>query len=100
VDEGNDNAEYCSSLSYHGSISFQPLCSKSFQEFKFAENSGLRFIPLYSPARKPGIPSTAVVSFSPEEITRFQVCFEEGYDLPDERYQQWVHMYHPESECV
>ena len=40
------------------------------------------------------------MSFSPEEITHFQVCFEEGYDLPDERYQQWVHMYHPESDCV
>ena len=57
----------------------------------------MHFIPL---ARKPGIPPTAVVSFSPEEIARFQVCFEEGYDLPDERYQQWVRMYHPESVCV
>ena len=38
-----------------------------------------------------------MVSFSPEEIGHFQVRFEEGYDLPDERYQQWVRMYHPES---
>jgi len=37
-------------------------------------------------ARKPGIPPTSVVSFSPEEITCFQARFEEGYDLPDERY--------------
>ena len=57
--------------------------SKDSKEVTFAEKSGSRFIPLYSPARKPGVPPTAVVSFSPEEITRFQVHFEEGYDLPD-----------------
>ena len=34
--------------------------------------------------------------FSVEEITRFQVRWEEDYDLPDQRYEEWVRMYHPE----
>lgn len=60
VNEGNDHAEYCSGLSHHRSVSFQLLCSalspsKDPKEVTFAEKSGLCFIPLYSPARKPGI---------------------------------------------
>ena len=73
------------------------ISSKESKQVSLAEKTGLQFIPLYSPARKPDKQPTAVVSFSPEEIGHFQVRFEEGYDLPDERYQQWVRMYHPES---
>ena len=63
-----------------------------------AERTGLKFIPLCSPSRKqPDNTSAMVPRFSPEEIARFQVRFEEEYDLPDERYRQWVRMYHPES---
>ena len=63
-----------------------------------AERTGLKFIPLCSPSRKqPDNTSAMVPRFSPEEIARFQVRFEEEYDLPDERYWQWVRMYHPES---
>ena len=41
--------------------------------------------------------STAPVYFTAEEIARYQVRLEEGYDLPDQRYEQWVQMYHPGS---
>ena len=36
-------------------------------------------------------------NFSPEEIVQYQVHFEEGHDVFDERYQQWMNMYHPDS---
>ena len=63
-----------------------------------AERMGLQFIPLYSPARrKPDVQTTKVVRFSSDEIAKFQVRFEEGFDIPDVRYEQWVRMYHPES---
>ena len=61
-----------------------------------AKRTGLKFIPIYSPARhKPA--KNPVVYFSTEEMSRFQVRFKEGYDVPDERYQKWVAMYHPQS---
>jgi len=38
----------------------------------------------------PDMASTALV-FTAEEIARFRIRLEEGYDLPDPRYWQWVH---------
>ena len=71
---------------------------RKLERASLAERTGLKFIPLCSPSRKqPDNTSAMVPRFSPEEIARFQVRFEEGYDLPDERYWQWVRMYHPES---
>ena len=59
-----------------------------------AEKTGLSFIPLYSPShsRKPARKS---VEFDPEEIVLFQIRYKEGYNLPDERYERWLKMYHP-----
>ena len=35
---------------------------------------------------------------SPEKSLLFQRRFEEGYDLPDEEYMEWLHENHPESK--
>jgi len=62
-----------------------------------AEQTGLRFIPLYSPSRRPTeVNSPGVHSFSTEEIALFQHRFEEGYDIHDDRYEQWLRIYHPD----
>ena len=52
--------------------------SKESNQVSLAEKTGLWFIPLYSLARKPDTQPTALMSFSPEEIARFRVSFEEG----------------------
>ena len=36
-------------------------------------------------------------AFEPQEMSLFQTCFEEGYDLEDERYESWLRIYHPEA---
>ena len=62
------------------------------------EETGLAFIPLYSPAGK----RTKEVSqddFTMEEIELFQIRYENGYDIStDSRYNDWLAKYHPESE--
>ena len=76
------------------------LLTKESKRVSLADKTGLKFIPPYSPAhRQPSKSSARVSHFSPEEIARYQACFEEGYDVPDEHYQQWVRMYHPKSLC-
>ena len=40
------------------------------------------------------------LDFSVEEIVKYQRRYEEGYDIPDPRYDCWVTMYHPESEAA
>ena len=62
--------------------------------------TGLAYIPLYSPAK---VSSCAEArrhtEFSGEELERFECRYENGYDLTnDERYNRWLHMYHPD-EC-
>ena len=59
------------------------------------ERTGLKFIPLYSPSVREG--TNRVLTFTADEIARYQVRWEEGYDIPDKRYEQWVRIYHPES---
>ena len=64
-----------------------------------AQQKGLNFIPLYSPRSRPyhsDVVNPAVL-FTPEEIARFEHRYEEGYDIPDERYQKWLSLYHPDS---
>ena len=41
-------------------------------------------------------PSTISV-FSPEEETLFRTRYEEGYDLPDPRFQEWIAINHPKD---
>ncbi len=55
----------------------------------FASHTGLKFIPLYSPA-KPRQAQTAIPEFSPEEVTLIQKRFAKGFDLnTDARYYLW-----------
>ena len=62
-----------------------------------AERTGLGFVPLYSPSHQRQHSRVSVVTFSTEEIATYQRRFEEGYDLPDEKYQKCLSMYHPET---
>ena len=65
-----------------------------------AQQKGLNFIPLYSPSHSRPQHSNVVnpaVLFTPEEMARFEHRYEEGYDIPDERYQKWLSLYHPDS---
>ena len=58
--------------------------------------TGLKYIPLYSPS--PSLkyrPQSRTATFSEEEMIRYQRRFEEGYDIPDERYEMWLKLYHP-----
>ena len=70
-----------------------PGASKSHPSL--GERSGLKFIPFYSPSRS--VPSPAKrITFSEDELHRFEVRFENGYDLThDNRYNLWLKMYHP-----
>ena len=54
------------------------------------ERSGLKFIPLYSPSCS--VPSPAKrITFSEDELHRFEVRFENGYDLThDSQYYLWL----------
>lgn len=60
-----------------------------------AERNGLKFIPMFTPkpCRSRGHPETPILS--EEEVQLFQKHLEEGYDIQDERYDLWKHMYHP-----
>jgi len=40
---------------------------------------------------------TCSLEFSTEEETKFAHRFEEGYDLPDSRYQAWLSVNHPDA---
>ena len=70
------------------------------------KQTGLVFIPLYSPAskRKSSIEEPAterqmtIEDFSEEELARFETRYENGYDLRDDpRYNSWLRRCHPES---
>lgn len=38
-----------------------------------------------------------VLDFTVKEIVRYQRRYEEGYDIPDPRYEYWITLYHPEE---
>ena len=50
------------------------------------------------------VPSSLPCQFTPAEVQRFQRRLEEGYDLPDERYSQWLStlpsMYRPSGSIL
>ncbi len=82
-----------------------PSCTPSkFNPSALCKGAKLKFIPVYSPAKKVPVsspcPSSPVpVTFSEKELARFQHRYDEGYDLTHNvRYNLWVEMYHPESQ--
>ena len=63
------------------------------------EKTGLKYIPLFSPApkrkeRQPSSPTFPSLSFTEEENSRFQLRWENGYD---QQYNDWVKIHHPDS---
>lgn len=63
---------------------------KETKRVSLAERTGLNFIPLCSPSRRHLDKASAISPpFLPDENAKFQLQYEEGYDLPDERYVRW-----------
>ena len=62
------------------------------------EQSGLSFIPLYTPSKSRK--SVHEAEFSCEEMRKNQIRFESGYDVPSERYEAWVRRFHPELHVL
>ena len=67
-----------------------------------AVTTGLAFIPLYSPKPKPReIQRVDSLTFSLDELQRFDIRYENGYDLlHDDRYNCWLEIYHPEETLL
>ena len=62
------------------------------------EGSGLKYIPLFSPAPARHRSQAVTPSFSDAERAKFEYRFEEGFDLDvDPRYNLWKEMYHPDD---
>lgn len=73
----------------------------SEKRMSLTQKTGLQFIPLYSPHKSTqSSPKPQFLVFESDEMEVYQRQYDEGYDLPDQRYQQWVKMYHPESLSV
>ena len=65
------------------------------------QRTGLQFIPLFSPFKSTqSSPKPQAPVFESSEMEVYQRRYDEGYDIPDQRYQQWVKMYHSESPCI
>ena len=63
-----------------------------------AEWTGLKYVPLFSPAPTKRQSQAVTPSFSETEMAQFEIRFEEGYDLDiDPRYTLWKRMYHPDN---
>ncbi len=76
----------------------KPPPKPRFNPASLAERTGLQYIPLYSPARR-SQDTPQPPAFTAEEISHFQRRFEEGYNLSiDPRYNQWLCMYHPDTD--
>ena len=69
----------------------------TFDPASLTEKTGLRYIPLYSPARHPRPVLLQESQFTPEGIAREKWRYEIGCDVTDERYKKWLSMYHPQS---
>ena len=66
-----------------------------------AERTGLKYVPLFSPAPTKRQSQAVTPSFSETEMAQFEIRFEEGYDLDiDPRYTLWKKMYHPDNSLV
>jgi len=81
-----------------------PGCESSGDEENesLTEKTGLKYIPLLSPAPKPkgrmSSLSCSSASFTEEERLRFEIRWEEGYDLEDDlHYNNWVRIHHPDN---
>ena len=71
---------------------------KDLQPKSLSQQTGLKYIPLFSPAPAKHRSQAATPSFSEAERAKFQQRFEEGYDLDiDPKYDLWKRMYHPDN---
>ena len=74
--------------------------SKEESQPSLTEATGLAYIPLYSPAKRPSqVQEEKEPEFSMDELEHFEHRYENGYDIKtDSRYNRWLKMYHP-AEC-
>lgn len=70
---------------------------QNFNPSSLGERTGLKYIPLYSPAR-PRQHTTQSLEFSEDEFHQFQRLYEKGLrQSTNPRYIYWARMYHPDS---
>lgn len=85
----------------HALLPAPPTPSK-FNPSALCKGTKLKFIPLYSPAKKVLVQSPSPTCSSPsftEKVTCFQCRYDEGYDLQhDARYNLWLQMFHLKNE--
>ena len=75
------------------------------QKDTLTQQTGLAFIPLYSPARTSQLGASSlcddIPSLSTEEIVRFETRYENGYNLHhDEWYNCWLKRFHPDDTSL
>ena len=60
------------------------------------EKTWIKYILLYSlfPKFQRSIQHSADVTFSKEEVCRYERRYEEDYDIPDEKYEQCLKLHH------
>lgn len=68
------------------------------KRLSLTQRTGLQFIPMFTPLKSTQTSPKPPV-FDSGEMELYERRYEEGYDVPDKRYEQWVKMYRPKSTC-
>ena len=87
---------FCGVYPFNRDAQRPKLPPSKFDPLSLPQKTGLKYIPLYSPARRPQQPHSTP-RFSVEEVLKNQRRFECGYDTPNPEYEAWLAMYHPEA---
>lgn len=56
-----------------------------------------KFFSLFALATCISVKKATILEFSAEEESKFRTRYENGYDIPDQRYIQWLQKHHPSS---
>ena len=69
---------------------------RSYDPSSLALRTGIKYLPMCTPPPK-RLPNRDVQTpkFSVSEISKYQLCFEQGLSTSDPRYHKWLSMYHP-----
>ncbi len=90
----------------------QALLERISTSSSLAEETGLAYIPIYSPSVRRttsrtghgedvNVVSTGYLEFSEEEVDLFEEWFQEGLNVAnDDRYSTWLSCFHPTSSAA
>ena len=100
IDEGNDNHQHCWWVQDDRCIPTEQRSSPAPQGNmeRLNEQSGLSFIPLYTPSKSRK--SVHEAEFSSEEMRKNRIRFKSGYDVPNKQYEAWVRRFHSEVHVL